>query len=264
MRPIICLLLGFLLTQFSCNTNSSPSTQPNNLTIKLIDSPAFFDQEVIVIRRMELHRVGASSDLGWRVITENLATCDLLKFRNGVNQVIVSTVVPPGNYDAIQLVLEGSYVVIGGQYILLDLPKGVAGGYVIQYPLDIADNNFYELILDFDAYRSIKQTGVGQYQLNPVLRIQDASIAGSISGAVVSATDLKPVNCLISTSVGTDSVATASDLTNGSFLLGALPEGSYGITISSVDSVFKDTTISHIQVLRQRQTPIGAIGVLPR
>ena len=127
-------ILAILLFQMSCNSNPA-STPANNLEIKLIDAPASFDQEVIVMRRIELHKSGSAAELDWRVINGNVATYDLLKFRNGVNQVVVSTYVPPGSYDAIRITLEGSYVWVGGKYILLDLPSNVAGGFVIQYPL---------------------------------------------------------------------------------------------------------------------------------
>ncbi|HTP12119.1 MAG TPA: DUF4382 domain-containing protein [Bacteroidota bacterium] len=254
---------AILLSQLSCNKNPA-STPIDNLVIKLIDSPATLDQEVIVMRRIEVHKSGSPAELDWRVINGQVATYDLLKFRNGVTQVIASTYVPPGSYGAIRITFEGSYVWTGGKYILLDLPSGVAGGFVIEYPLVVEANNTYELVFDFDASRSVHQTSPTTYTLNPVFRIQDASIAGSIAGAVVSADSLKPVDCLVESSVGTDPVATSPDLTTGSFQLGALPEGAYNITIVSPDSVFKDTTLSNIQVLRQRQTSIGVVGLLRR
>ncbi len=263
VHAVVGIALAILLSQVSCNKNSE--TAPiDNLVLKLIDSPASLEQEVIVMRRIEVHKAGSPAELDWRVINGQVATYDLLKFRNGITQVIASTYVPPGSYDAIRITFEGSYVWVGGKYILLDLPSGVSGGYVIQYPLVVAANNVYELIFDFDASRSVHQTSATTYDLTPVFRIQDASIAGSIAGAVVSADSLKPADCLVESSVGTDAVATAPDLTTGSFQLGALPEGTYNITIVSPDSVFKDTTISNIQVLRQRQTSIGVIGLLRR
>ncbi len=257
------LIAGVLTCQLSCNSNpaSSPS---DNLIVKIIDAPAAFDQEVIVIRRIDLHRAGSAAELDWRVINGNVTTYDLLKFRNGVSQVAVSTYVPTGSYDAIRLTLEGSYVWIGGKYVLLDLPANVAGGFVISYPLVVADQNVYQLILDFDAYRSVRQTSATTYELYPVVRVQDAAIAGAIAGAVISADSSKPANCVISSNVGADEVGTTPDPSNGSFLLGALPEGTYSMRITSPDSVFKDTTVSAIRVLRLQQTSIGVIGLLRR
>jgi hypothetical protein len=253
------LTMSFLLFMSSCTSSSSSGSQVDNLVIKLIDAPASFDQEVIVIHRVELHRTGASADLGWRIVNGNLGTYDLLTFRNGVSQVVTSAVVPAGSYDAIRLILDGSYVRIGNLTTLLDQAPNVVGGYVIQYPLTIAEGNYYELILDFDAYHSVHQTGPGAYQLTPAVRVQDATLAGSISGAVVSADSSKPLNSLISSTVGSDQVGTSPDMTTGSFLLGALPEGSYSLTISPVDTLYSDSTITGIQVIRQRETPIGAI-----
>ncbi len=254
---------AILLSQLSCNSNPA-STPADNLVIKLIDAPASYEQEVIVMRRIEVHKSGSAAELDWRVINGNVATYDLLKFRNGVTQVVASTYVPPGSYDGIRITFEGSYVWVGGKYILLDLPAGVSGGFVIDYPLGIAESNAYELIFDFDATRSVHQTGAVSYQLTPVIRVQDASIAGTIAGAVISADSSKPADCIINSTVRTDVVGTTPDLATGSFQLAALPEGMYSITITSPDSVFKDTTISDIQVIRRKITPIGVIGLLRR
>ncbi len=257
------IIAGMIACQLSCNSN--PANSPSdNLTIKIIDAPAAFDQEVIVIRRIDLHKSGSAAELDWRVINGSVTTYDLLKFRNGVSQVAVSTYVPPGSFDAIRLTLEGSYVWIGGKYILLDLPANVAGGFVISYPLTIADQNVYQLILDFDAYRSVRQTSATTFELYPVVRVQDAAIAGSIAGAVISADSLKPANCVVSSTVASDEVGTTPDPGTGSFQLGALPEGTYSIKISSPDSLFQDTTVSAIRVLRLQQTSIGVVRLLRR
>jgi hypothetical protein len=262
------ITLGFVFfcsfLSLSCNTDSTASGESmGNLLLRLIDSPAWFDQEVIVMRRIEIHRSGASAELGWRVINGEVASYDVLKLRNGVSQVVASEQIPEGKYDAIRIVMEGSNVWIGGQYRLLELPPNVAGGFVLQYPITIAAGEFYELVLDFDAYRSIKQTGPNTYQLNPAIRAQDALLTGSVSGSVVGTdNNTKAVNSYISSAVGTDVASTLTDTTSfGSFLLMAIPEGLYDVKISPVDSLgaYKDTTIASVRVIRQRETKIGSI-----
>lgn len=260
------IAIGCLLTLISCT--SSPSGQNGTLTIKIIDAPAAFEQEVIVIHRIELHRSGSPADAGWRVVSGSqgiVGTFDLLQFRNGANQIVTQNQVPAGKYDGIRMTLDGSYIVLPGHgtNTPLDLAADVIGGYVIQYSLSIAEGNSYELILDFDAFHSVQQTGPNQYTLTPAVRVQDAAVAGSITGAVVSADKILPLNGLISSSVGTSTVATFPDTSNGSFVLGALPEGTYSITISPSDSAsYRDTTISGIQVIRLKQSAIGAIKLL--
>ena len=264
MTLAFAVFCSFLV--LSCNSDSTASSDATGrILLRLIDSPAWFDQEVIVMRRIEIHRTGASAELGWRVINGELASYDLLKLINGVSQVIASTEIPEGKYDAIRIIMEGSHVWIGEKYELLNLPNHVAGGFVLQYPITITAGELFELILDFDAYRSIKQTGPEEYQLDPSIRAQDALLTGSISGSVVAADNTaKAVNSHISTAVGGVTASTLTDTTSfGSFILLAIPEGDYNLKIAPVDSLggYKDTTIASIRVVRKQETKIGSISL---
>jgi hypothetical protein len=264
LSAVAAVVCCFFLS-LSCTDNPA-SDSMGKILIRLIDSPGLFDQEVIVMRRIEIHRTNFPSDLGWRVINGDVSTYDVLKLRNGVTQVIASTSIPVGTYDALRITLEGSNVWVGGQYRLLTLPTGVAGGFVLQHSMTILEGDFYELVLDFDAFRSVTRTGPTQYTLNPFIRAQDAYLAGSISGSVVTADSSKILNSWITTSVGSDQATTGTDLTNGSFLLGAMPEGTYDLRVFPADSLapYQDTTLTGITIVRQRETKIGTIQLRHR
>lgn len=264
MLLAFAVICSFLV--LSCNSDSTASSDATGrILLRLIDSPAWFDQEVIVMRRIEIHRSGASAELGWRVINGEVASYDVLKLINGASQVIASTEIPEGKYDAIRIILDGSNIWIGGQYKLLSLPTNVAGGFVLQYPITITAGELFELILDFDAYGSIKQTAPNEYQLDPSIRAQDALLSGSISGSVVAANNTaKAVNSHISVPVGGITASTSTDTTSfGSFILLAIPEGNYNVKITPTDSLggFKDTTIASIRVVRKQETKLGTISL---
>jgi hypothetical protein len=94
----------------------------------------------------------------------------------------------------------------------------------------------YELCNDFDAARSIVETGNGKFILKPVIRTYTKTVSGAIEGVV------DPANSnayVMSISEDDDTVSTYADTVSGKFLLGGLTAGSYDLFIQPValDSV---------------------------
>lgn len=72
------------------------------------------------------------------------------------------------------------------------------------HTFEIEADELYELYLDFDADRSVRQTGPNQYRLVPVIRLQAFATSGLISGS------LAPANtgAHMGATVGQDTVST--------------------------------------------------------
>jgi hypothetical protein len=94
----------------------------------------------------------------------------------------------------------------------------------------------YDLWIDFDAARSIVETGNGKFILKPVIRTYTESISGAIEGVV------DPANSnayIMSISATDDTVGTFADTVSGKFLLSGLAEGTYDVIIqpAALDTV---------------------------
>jgi hypothetical protein len=96
------------------------------------------------------------------------------------------------------------------------------------------------------------------YKLNPVIRIQSNDNAGSISGTVFQTS----ARAMIWTSVGSDTISTFADSSDGSFQLSVLPEGAYSVKFSPTLGAYRDTTINGIVVQGRQETNLGTV-VLP-
>jgi hypothetical protein len=223
----------------------------------MVDAPAGYDQVNIVVTRVEVHKANTDSTSGWFVINDNTANYDLLTLRNGASVVLGDTLLDAGRYTQIRLIIgTGSNVVVDGVTYPLEISSGEQTGVKLNHSFVIEDGLLYELLLDFDAERSIILTGSGEYILKPVIRIVPLVISGTISGTINPST----VRTTIWTIDGTDTISSVSDTTSGFFKLMALVAGNYEINFTPAPYTnFKDTTINNVSVTAQQNTDLDTI-----
>lgn len=259
MRSV--LTVAALAALLSCKDASDTSYQ-GSFIIKLVDAAARYDEMKIVFRRIEIHRSGASDALGWRVVSDELATHDIITLRNGVNVLLVSTSVPEGAYDKIRVFFKTSSVRVDGVEETVFVPSDLDDGVVIDHSFTVQTDGSTGITFDFDAVRSIRKNGTGTFELRPIIRLQNTDLAGSIRGSISPVT----VRAVVATSVDGDSVTTLTlgEPPNNSFELVDLPEGTYDIRVSPDSVAYMDTVLVAKTVVRKQTLQLGAIVLQPR
>ncbi len=256
------------------------------LLLGVLDAPADYDQVNIVVREVRVHQAGIEDDGdddsisgnhdadddslgdddgdgGWIVIPITETTFDLLQLRNGVSASLgISENVPVGHYDQIRLVLgSGSNVVVDGVTHPLTVPSGMESGIKINGEFDVVEGETRELLLDFDAARSIHVTGNGKYMLRPVIRLVQGGIVPVTPGAIHGAL-APPTEAEIVAQIGDETFATAAADTAGVFTLAGLAPGTYDVKID-VAVGYRDTTLTGIVVTSGQTTELGVIPLAP-
>ena len=264
MKKTILFLFISVLTFISCSdqtTNAPADDQNGAIKLYLVDSPAELDSVVICVTRVEVHKSGSDSTSGWFIINDSTRYFDLLLLTNGASTVLGDTTLAPGKYTQIRLIIgSGSYIIDQGIKHDLEIPSGSQSGLKLNHQFTIEPGKLYELILDFNVEKSILITGNGQYKLKPTIRIMPVVISGSISGQVLPL-EAQPN---IWTVYGTDTITTYTDL-QGFFKLMALPAGLYDVKIIPADTlVYRDTTITNIQVIANQNTDIVVVTLESR
>jgi len=258
LAAIMCSITVAMLI-FSCSDSTSPDPGgQGQIKISMVDSPAGYNEVNIVVIRVEVHEADAESNDGWFVINNNTATYDLLLLRNGASVVLGNHSLNAGHYTQIRLIIgTGSNVVVDGVTYPLEIPSGEQSGVKLNHQFEIQPGLLYELLLDFDAERSIVLTGNGQYKLKPVIRLIPVVISGSISGKInpVSATGF------VYAISGTDTALTIAEPITGSFMLMALLQQTYRVEVFSADPSYNDSTITNVVVVVQHNTDLGTISL---
>jgi hypothetical protein len=209
------------LLAFSTSCNNSDSNQYAELQVMLTDAPADYDAILIDIQDVQIH-VSENDDVGsWQSLEVNKGVYNLLDFRNGMDTVLASMMLPAGKISQLRLVLgPNNQIETGGVLHDLETPSAQQSGLKLNINATLTGGVIYKLWIDFDAAHSIVQKGNGGYLLKPVIRTYTEAISGAISGNV-SPAEAHPHIMAISSG---DTLGTyAAD--NGSFRINGVPAG---------------------------------------
>lgn len=254
----LSLIIFFSFHFLGCGSTTQTPTTPNNmgtLKISLTDAPADLDEVNITFSEISAH---LNND--WVTVRGDDITVNLLDFSNGRSVIIGSADVPPGTYTQIRIKIDTAWVVVSGVGHDLTVPSGAQTGLKLGPPFTITEGSTVELMLDFDANRSIITTGPPSapksYKLKPRIRLISTAITGSISGTVTNPEHL-PLAFAIA---GDDTVTSTSvDKNSGAFMLAFLPEVPY--TVSIRDTLDQSSEITSVQVVAGLDNDIGTISL---
>jgi len=182
----------------ACGGGDGGSDNPpasGTLHVAMTDAPSCgFDHVYVTVNKV---RVNSSSnagdnDGGWTEIAlPTPQKVDLLSLTNGVLFDIGRSPLPAGQYQQVRLVLNANQgntlansVVVSGttNEVPLATPSATQSGYKIIQPFTVPANTLVDLILDFNACKSIVQQGNGSYSLKPVITATPLTVSGTISG----------------------------------------------------------------------------------
>ncbi len=243
----LCMILG------GCSrTTKSPAE--GAIKIYLTDAPTEFDSVNIVVSEISVHVATADSLSGWAIVCDSTQEFDLLELRNGAMALFADGELEAGHYTQIRLkITDGSNVVVEGIRYDLEIPSGYQSGVKINHQFWIEEDETYELLLDFDAEKSIIEKGNGEYQLKPVIRAVAIQTSGSISGTV------DPTAAEAFALQDPDTLAYVHTDPSGFFKLVGLPEGTYSVQIVPDDVNYADSTLADVPVVAGETTELGAI-----
>lgn len=227
------------------SAGSAAVTGQGTLGVSLTDMPACgFDAVNVTVRKVRVHQSSSASDTdgGWTEITLNPARkINLLNLTNGVLDSLGETLLMAGHYTQVRLVLESnsvtplanSVVPTGGVETALVTPSAVQSGIKLVHEFDVAAGQRVDLVLDFDACRSIVKRGNGTFGLKPVIRVTPLLVNG-ITGFVDTA--LMGSNVMVTAQQGGNIVqATVPNAQTGAFFLARLAAGNYDVVFTADD-----------------------------
>src|SRR5450830_131668 len=222
----------------------APSASLGTVGVSLTDAPACgFDAVNVTVAKVRVNQSSTASDTdgGWTDITLNPARkINLLNLTNGALDALGQTPLAAGHYSQLRLVLDSntvdplsnSVVPTGGAETTLTTPSAVQSGIKLVNEFDVAAGQRVDLVLDFDACKSVVTTGSGKYLLKPVVKVIPTAING-ISGFV--ATSLLGSHVVVSAQQNGNVISSTVPSATGEFFLARLAPGSYDVVITADD-----------------------------
>jgi hypothetical protein len=241
--PLTWLMASLVAALVAGCGGGSDMAAPGTLGVSLTDAPACgYDAVNVTVNKVRVHQSASAPDTaaGWTDITLNPPRkINLLGLNNGVLDSLGETPLAAGQYTQLRLVLDpntgsgfaNSVVPTGGVETTLVTPSAMQSGIKLVNQFNVASGQRVDLVLDFDACKSIVLNGAGVYMLKPVIRVSPFALNG-IDGFVDPA--LLTSNVLVTAQQGgVVAQTTAPNAMTGEFLLARVAPGNYDVVITA-------------------------------
>jgi hypothetical protein len=260
MKKLLFLLIPCaVLVWASCAKSSGGAAGNSSMSVYLVDGPAAFDKVYLDIQSVQVKASTDASDNDWQTLKiGRTGIYNLLNFKNGLDTLLGTIVLPAGRINQIRLVLgSNNSVVIGGINYPLTTPSAQQSGLKLNINAELVAGVDYRLWIDFDAARSIVQTGSGSYILKPVIRTFTQAESGAIKGLVLPVASKGWVFAIANVS---DTISsTPADLFTGAFMLRGIPAATYKVSFHATAGTYRDTTFPNVTVINGSATDMGAV-----
>jgi hypothetical protein len=205
----VCIVFFLSAVLLSCGGGGSDSSSvTGTLELGMTDASTDGYQAIYVtIAEVQVKKKGEEEgESGWQTILTPNTTYNLLDLVNGVIVTLGITELEAGQYGQLRLILAeqpddsenilevahpfANYLIdAGGEAIALKVPSGFQTGIKIVKGFTIAASQATELILDFDAAKSVVQAGKsGNWLLKPTIKVLE-TVDNSVAGTVVTVVD---------------------------------------------------------------------------
>src|SRR5574341_482636 len=249
---LLIWLLGLLATMVVAGCGGSGDggggTGTGTASVSMTDAPACgYDQVNVTVNKVRIHQSDTADDNtpGWTDIKLNPARKINLLDLNDPTQpnfallMLGQTPLVAGHYTQLRLVLvpnngsspPNNSVVLSGipGEIALDTPSGIQSGIKLIHQFTVDSGQRVDLLLDFDACKSIVQTGNGTYKLKQVIKVIPPVLNG-INGFV----EKTLPNVVVSAQQNGNIVrATMLNTQTGEFFLAHLAPGNYDVVLTA-------------------------------
>lgn len=182
---------------------SSDGGETGTLSVGLTDSSTGkYSAIYVTIDEVQVNKKSSSNgNSGWQTVANPKKTYNLLKLVNGVTEILGEDELEAATYQQIRLIIgktpesenningephpEANYVVLSdGSYVYLKIPSGYKTGVKLVHKFVVERDSFVELVLDFEACKSVVETGSGKYILKPTIKVIKTVNKSDVFGSV--------------------------------------------------------------------------------
>lgn len=243
------ILLVAVAMMNACKKDSPVENYPYE--VRMTDAPGKYDAVFVDVIGVEV----TGGDGKTVALNIHSGIYNLLNFTNGLDTLIATSTLHSATVEQIRLILgPNNSVVVKGVSYPLATPSAEQSGLKLQVHQSLQAGVLYSVLLDFDANKSITETGSGTYKLKPVIRTIEKAFSGSINGFIAPANTYVMVTAVSSNNVSFTTIANP----DGYFLLSGIPTGTYTVILNP-DAPLNSITITDVKVSIGVATQLGPI-----
>lgn len=248
---MMCLAAG-AATIYSCDDDDSTAGNGDyTYKVRMTDAPGPYSAVNVDIQSVTV----VDGDGNTVALDAETGVHNLLELSNGADMLLASYNLEDDQVSQIKIGLgTNNSVVVDGVSRPLTFSSSDGAGLTLNVNQTLSANSNNEILIDFDANASVRETGTNTYKIVPVIRTIDASAQGSISG------DTNNTSLAIVTATSTTLQQYSTSInSSGNFKLRGLPPGSYTVTVTPVLPMMPSTQ-SNVVVQAGQNTVLTAIN----
>jgi len=236
-----------------------------SLRVALTDAPSCgFDEVNITVDRVRVHTSATADDStsGWQdLMVTPPHKVNLLDLTNGALQELGQMALPGGQYTQLRLVLKpnaggalaNSVVPTGGTEQPLDTPSATQSGLKLIHEFTVPAGGLADVVLDFDACKSIVRRGNGTFGLKPVIAVVPRAVAEIVGNVAPAISGMR-----ISAQVGGTVMRTTVPDATGAFTLAFLdPAVAPNVDVVFAAPGFASAVVSAVPIALQGTTRVS-------
>lgn len=256
----------------ACGGGGGDSAATGTLRTAMTDAPSCgYDNVFVTVDRIRVNNSASASPDGdgWsEIVLDQPRQIDLLNLQNGVIEELGEVTLPVGRVQQVRFVLVDNATVdpagidfdpdadptrapnhvvfSGGGFEDLKTPSGQQSGVKINVGIDVLEGQVADLLIDFDACKSVVEAGnSGNYLLKPVLTAiprLSSGVRGSVADALVPegvSISLQQDGEVVRATAPIESIDLAD---NGEFILSQVPPGTYDLVFTAPGFITKVVT----------------------
>lgn len=172
-------ILLILITLVSCEIIDTPPQDDKKddigltqIQIRLTDEPIDAQEVNIDLKKVIIKGDGETEEFE---LTTNAGIYNLLDFQNNVDTMIANATLDMEKITEIRFVVgDSNSIMVDDIMYDLTIPSGSQSGLKLKVNLEVGSYSIVELLVDFDAEKSVKKQGNGVYKLHPVLKLRES------------------------------------------------------------------------------------------
>jgi len=172
MKKLLMIFVVAILFFTACSDDDNNKVT-GTLRVNLTDAPGDYEAVLIDLQGLRVNISSDTTDGTWYDLTlDTMGQIDLLMFTDGNSIQLTEEEMESGYLSQMRMILgDNNEIVVSGDTLDLQTPSAQQSGLKFNVKADIAEGNTFNLLIDFDAEKSVVKKGNGGYLLKPVIKV---------------------------------------------------------------------------------------------
>lgn len=169
-------ILSMALLYTACKKDEDSNT--GDISVRMTDAPGDYLEVNVEVKEVQVHYASSDSTSGWVTLNTNSGIYNLLELQNDVSVLLATEQeLQAGAVNQMRIILgtNNEVMLTDSSTTELTVNSAINTGLKLNVNSEIRAGAKTEILIDFDADKSIVSTGENSFLLKPVITVESVS-----------------------------------------------------------------------------------------